>query len=226
MRGDDARKVLTQVCCFTNPLRPCLFDKATSPAGPGEDFASRRLTQVGWSTSPLRPPSAATSPAEPREDCAWVSLRGTGGVAGGRPDEGGWRTTNGASLRCGFWQGDRGSATIVVLAVLAALLLAAATIAALAQGQLAAVRAQTAADAAALAAAPATFLGGSPGALAAQYAEANGAVLVACKCAVDTTWRTRRSTVTVRVPIEVFGLGTVTITRSATAEFEPVALLR
>lgn len=121
---------------------------------------------------------------------------------------------------------ERGSATILVLVVLAGLILSGATIATLGQGQIAAVRAQTAADAAALAAAPATFRGGSPTVIAAEYAKANGALLVDCQCAVDTTWRTRRAKVTVQVPIEVFGLGRVTITRSATAEFEPVALLR
>jgi len=122
--------------------------------------------------------------------------------------------------------GERGSATILILAVLAALLLAAATIGVLAQGQVAAVRAQTAADAAALAAAPATFRGDGPTRLAREYATANGAELVECACPVDQTWQTRRVTVTVRVPISVWVLKSVHITRSATAEFSPVALLR
>ncbi len=121
---------------------------------------------------------------------------------------------------------DRGSATVLILALLAALLLAGAGIAVLGGGQLAAVRAQTAADAAALAAAPETFMGGSPLTLARQYASANGAELVTCTCQVDRTWQIRRVTVTVRVPIDVWLLGAVVIARSATAEFEPVALLR
>lgn len=120
---------------------------------------------------------------------------------------------------------DRGSATVLIVALLAALLLAGAAIGVLAQGQVAAVRAQTAADAAALAAAPETFMGGSPLAMAREYAAANGAELVNCACPVDRTWQVRRITVTVQVPIDVWLLGGVVITRSATAEFEPVALL-
>lgn len=121
--------------------------------------------------------------------------------------------------------GEQGSATVLILAVLAALMVAGATIGVLAQGQGAAVQAQTAADAAALAAAPETFVGNSPVEMARRFAVENGAELVACVCPVDRTWETRRTTVTVRVPIAVWLLGTVTITRSATAEFVPVALL-
>ena len=121
---------------------------------------------------------------------------------------------------------DRGSVTVLILALLAALLLAGAGIGVLAGGQMAAVRAQTAADAAALAAAPETFMGGSPLTLARQYASANGAELVTCVCPVDRTWQIRRVTVMVRVPLDVWLLEAVAISRSATAEFEPVALLR
>lgn len=122
--------------------------------------------------------------------------------------------------------GERGSATVLILAVLAALLVAAMTVGVLAQGQVAAVRAQTAADAAALAAAPATFRGDDPARLAREYANANGAELVDCACLADPSWQTRRATVTVRVPLSVWVLQSVHITRSATAEFRPVALLR
>jgi secretion/DNA translocation related TadE-like protein len=121
---------------------------------------------------------------------------------------------------------DRGSATVLILALLVALLLAGTAIGVLAQAQVAAVRAQTAADAAVLAAAPETFMGGSPLAMARQYAAANGTELVTCTCPVDRTWQIRRITVTVQVPLDVWLLGAVVISRSATAEFEPVALLR
>ncbi len=121
---------------------------------------------------------------------------------------------------------EQGSATVLVLAVLGALLLAGAGIGVLAQGQVAAIRAQTAADAAALAAAPETFLGGDPASLAREYAQANGATLILCECSVDETWQTRRVKVTVRVPLTIWTLGGVGVSRSATAEFAPVALLR
>lgn len=114
----------------------------------------------------------------------------------------------------------------MILALLAALAVAGAAIGVLAQAQIAAVRAQTAADASALAAAPETFRGGSPSELARRFARENGAELVTCECAVDRSWRTRRVTTAVRIPIRVYGLGTITVTRDATAEFEPVALLR
>lgn len=121
---------------------------------------------------------------------------------------------------------ERGSATVLVLAVLGALVLAAAGIGVLAQGQVAAIRAQTAADAAALAAAPETFLGGDPAILAREYAQANGAKLVECDCRLDPTWQTRRVTVTVRVPMAIWLLDNVGVNRSASAEFAPVELLR
>ena len=114
---------------------------------------------------------------------------------------------------------------MLVLAVLGALLLAGAGIGVLAQGQVAAIRAQTAADAAALAAAPETFFGGDPATLAQQYARANGATLVECDCRLDPTWQTRRVEVTVRVPLAIWTLDEVGVTRSAVAEFAPVALL-
>jgi len=115
---------------------------------------------------------------------------------------------------------------VLVLAMLGALLLAGAGIGVLAQGQVAAIRAQTAADAAALAAAPETFFGGDPATLAREYAHANGANLIACECPVDSTWQTRRVMVTVRVPLAIWTLGGVGVSRSAIAEFVPVALLR
>ena len=115
---------------------------------------------------------------------------------------------------------------MLVLAMFGALLLAGAGIGVLAQGQVAAIRAQTAADAAALAAAPETFFGGDPATLAREYARANGAALIACECPVDSTWQTRRVMVTVRVPLAVWTLGGVGVSRSAIAEFVPVALLK
>lgn len=121
---------------------------------------------------------------------------------------------------------EQGSATVSILAMLGALLLAGAGIGVLAQGQVAAIRAQTAADAAALAAAPETFLGGDPMALAREYAQANGATLTGCECPADATWQTRQVKVTVWVPLAIWSLGGVGVSRSAVAEFAPVALLR
>ena len=121
---------------------------------------------------------------------------------------------------------EQGSATVFVMSMLGALLLAGSGIGVLAQGQVAAIRAQTAADAAALAAAPETFFGGDPATLAREYAHANGATLIVCECPVDSTWQTRRVTVTVRVPLAIWTLGGVGVSRSAIAEFVPVALLK
>lgn len=120
---------------------------------------------------------------------------------------------------------ERGSATVLVLAMLGALLLAGAGIGVLAQGQVAAIRAQTAADAAALAAAPETFFGKDPTNQAREYARVNGATLVECDCRLDPTWQTRRVKVSVRVPLAIWALDNAGVTRSAVAEFAPVALL-
>jgi len=80
---------------------------------------------------------------------------------------------------------ERGSVSIVVVALMAVALVLAMGAADLARVLTAAARAQTAADAAALAAAQELAVsssGSAPGGLAAEYAGRNGAVLTACSC--------------------------------------------
>lgn len=84
---------------------------------------------------------------------------------------------------------ERGSVSIVVVALLAVALVLTMGVADLARVLTCAARAQTAADAAALAAAQelATSGGAQPIELAASYAERNGAVLSACSCEAGGT---------------------------------------
>ena len=90
-------------------------------------------------------------------------------------------------------------------------------------------KAAAAADAAALAAAPVTFrpfgATGSPTREAALFARANGAVLVSCDCALDTSWDVRTVVVTVERRLTITGMGSVAIRASSRATFEPAALL-
>lgn len=81
-------------------------------------------------------------------------------------------------------RGERGSVTIVVVALMAMSLVLAMGAADLARVLTRAARAQTAADSAALAAAQelASGAGLEPAGLAAAYAERNGAVLTSCSC--------------------------------------------
>ena len=82
-------------------------------------------------------------------------------------------------------RGERGSVSIVVVALMAVALVLSMGAADLAHVLTGAARAQTAADAAALAAAQELALGSSgsaPGDLAAEYAGRNGAVLTSCSC--------------------------------------------
>jgi secretion/DNA translocation related TadE-like protein len=81
--------------------------------------------------------------------------------------------------------GERGSVSIVVVALMAVALVLAMGAADLARVLTGAARAQTAADAAALAAAQELATGSSgsaPGDLAVEYAGRNGAVLTSCSC--------------------------------------------
>ncbi len=84
---------------------------------------------------------------------------------------------------------ERGSVSIVVVALLAVALVLTMGVADLARVLTCAARAQTAADAAALAAAQelATSGGAQPIELAASYAERNGAALTACSCEAGGT---------------------------------------
>ncbi len=82
-------------------------------------------------------------------------------------------------------RGERGSVSIVVVALMAVALVLSMGAADLARVLTGAARAQTAADAGALAAAQELAVGSSgsaPGDLAAEYAGRNGAVLTSCSC--------------------------------------------
>lgn len=95
---------------------------------------------------------------------------------------------------------ERGSVSIVVVAILTALFVLAMGVADVARVFLAASRAQTAADASALAAAHALAIvedGPTPAELAAEYAARNGAALETCACELGAF----EATVTVRLQV-------------------------
>lgn len=91
------------------------------------------------------------------------------------------------------------------------------------------LQAAAAADAAALAAAPVTFrsfgAAGSPADEAGRLAAANDAVLTACRCPIDRSWRPRVVEVTVERRVALIGLGAITVRASSQAEFAPELLL-
>ena len=91
------------------------------------------------------------------------------------------------------------------------------------------LQAAAAADAAALAAAPVTFrpfgAGGTASEEAARFAAANGARLVACRCAPDASWEPRTVAVTVAKTVDLAAFGTRTVRASSRAEFVPAQLL-
>lgn len=125
---------------------------------------------------------------------------------------------------------DRGSAAVVLVAVIALVMMLGGGLAAVAVLWQARAQASAAADAAALAAAPVTFraygASGTPAAEAARFAAANGARLVECRCPVDRSWVVRTVVVTVVRPARVPGFGTVGIRARAAAEFRPSDLYR
>ncbi|MEO8293585.1 MAG: pilus assembly protein TadG-related protein [Actinomycetota bacterium] len=96
---------------------------------------------------------------------------------------------------------ERGSVSIVVVALMAMALVLSMGMTDLARVLTRAARAQTAADAAALAAAQELATGSASGVepadMAAAYAERNGAVLTACSCAAGGT----EAVVTVSLPV-------------------------
>ena len=123
---------------------------------------------------------------------------------------------------------ERGSITVVVMAV--AGLLASLTVGAagVAMAYTAREQASTAAEAAALAAAVATYPGTgrpAPSSEARRAAAANGARLDSCRCPVDPSLSAR--TVTVRASVEVVVpiFGTIRVMGAARAEFDPLAWL-
>ena len=85
-------------------------------------------------------------------------------------------------------------------------------------------RAVLAADAAALAAAPMTFppiAEQSPLAAASEWAAANGAVVVGCRCPTVDTFDPRAVEVEVRLPTRVVLIGEVFVQATSRAEFVP-----
>jgi len=81
-----------------------------------------------------------------------------------------------------------------------------------------------AAEAAALAAAVATYppaASNNPVQLAREYAGANGARLVTCRCPVDGTMKVRTVTVVTSVSMDVPLFGELAVKGAARAEFDP-----
>lgn len=124
--------------------------------------------------------------------------------------------------------GDRGSATIGILMVVAWVAVALIGVGAVAVLYGARVEAANAADAAALAAAVATYPpagGGDPEGEARRLAGENGASLVGCDCPVDGGLRARVVTVMVATEVSVPFFGELTVRAGARAEFDPLLWL-
>lgn len=123
---------------------------------------------------------------------------------------------------------ETGSAVLGVAVVAFAAVMALA-LAGAAAGVAARGAAANAADAAALAAAPVTFrpfgAAGTPAAEAAAFAAHNGARLVACSCPIDRSWRPRTVSVVVERDLRIPGLGSVRVTATSRATFDPTRLL-
>lgn len=124
---------------------------------------------------------------------------------------------------------DRGSVGVLLLAVASLLAMALMAVAASGQYLAATARAAAAADAAALAAAPVTFrpygARGSPTQEASLFASANGARLVSCRCPVDESWEPRTVEVRTEVTVNVVLMGTATVTAVGRATFSPPELV-
>jgi secretion/DNA translocation related TadE-like protein len=118
--------------------------------------------------------------------------------------------------------GERGSVSIVVAAIVLLALVLSVGVADVARVLIARSHARTAADAAALAAAQELALpsGVEPADIAAGYAERNDAVLTDCVCAAGTL----DSTVTVSIVVDGFLLvtGIRTVTARARAVVDPL----
>jgi hypothetical protein len=113
-------------------------------------------------------------------------------------------------------------------ALVAVIAVSAIAVAALASLYAARALAQTAADAGALAAAVATYPpagDGDPRTVARAVVEANGAVLIGCKCARDDRLRARVVEVVAAVQTRVPVFGSLTVRGSSRAEFDPARWL-
>ena len=124
---------------------------------------------------------------------------------------------------------ERGSVTVLMAGVVGLGL--AVVLGRAAVGQLLVARgtASAAADAGALAAAPVTFrpfgASGSATAEAARFTSANGARVVRCDCASNSTYADRIVVVEVELNVAVLGRFATTVTATSAAEFRPVELL-
>jgi secretion/DNA translocation related TadE-like protein len=121
--------------------------------------------------------------------------------------------------------GERGSATILALALVFFVIAIGLGVLAAVQLVTARVRAVNAADAAALAAAPATFpalsVGETPSRVAAEMAAANGARLLRCLCPVVRSFDPRNVEVEVAVVTRVAMVGQVQVRAISRAEYVP-----
>lgn len=121
-----------------------------------------------------------------------------------------------------------GAATLLLLGVVATGMALALLVADVAGYIAAGTAASTAADAAALAAAPVTFRSfgkaTTPRREATRFAEANGASLVFCRCAVDRSWNRRIVEVVVERPLRLILFGRRTVRAVGRAEFVPTLL--
>ena len=125
---------------------------------------------------------------------------------------------------------ERGSVSLVMLALAAVVLILGLLVGDLAIYLGARARAQVAADAAALAAAPVTFRPfGAPGSAvdeARRFAAGNGAALVECRCAQDPSWRSRAVTVLASVPADLLLFGETHARAWSSADFDPTRMGR
>ncbi len=121
-----------------------------------------------------------------------------------------------------------GSIGILALALVGVAMALTLLVADVSMYMLARANAQVAADSAALAAAPVTFrpfgAAGSPAEEAARFAAANGASLVECRCATDTSWRTRTVYVRVVVGVDLFLVPERAVHAASSAQFTPTRL--
>lgn len=125
---------------------------------------------------------------------------------------------------------QRGAASLMMLALAAVVLVVGFLVADLSIYVGARARAQIAADAAALAAAPVTFrpfgADGSAWREAQQFAAANGATLLECRCPPDASWASRTVVVLVSVPADLVLLGSTEATAWSSADFDPTLMRR
>lgn len=124
---------------------------------------------------------------------------------------------------------DESGSVVVGTAIAGLVLVLAAAVGVTGAGVAAYTAASNAADAAALAAAPVTFrpfgARGTPVQEAAWFARRNGTRLTSCVCPVDVSWAKRTVVVTVRRTLRVPGIGTVSVSATSRATFDPTRLV-